>query len=83
MTHSIDSSVPDLDQPAVSPAPARSFRTSKRCVATAMMAILSARGTPARPLKEYLKLLANLGRLPELRRELDELKERLEKLESE
>jgi UDP-3-O-[3-hydroxymyristoyl] glucosamine N-acyltransferase len=39
-------------------------------------------GTPARPLKEYLKLLANLGRLPEVRRELEELEARLEKLES-
>ncbi|MCL6543963.1 MAG: UDP-3-O-(3-hydroxymyristoyl)glucosamine N-acyltransferase [Bryobacteraceae bacterium] len=38
-------------------------------------------GTPARPLKEYLELLANLGKLPELRRELAELKLRLWKLE--
>ncbi len=38
-------------------------------------------GTPARPLKEYLETLANLGRLPELRREIAELKRRLEELE--
>lgn len=38
-------------------------------------------GTPARPLKEYLELLANLGKVPELRRELAELKARLRKLE--
>lgn len=35
-------------------------------------------GTPARPLKEYLEMLANLSRLPELRREVAELKRRLE-----
>lgn len=40
-------------------------------------------GTPARPLKEYLELLANLGRLPEVRKELAELKRRLERLEKE
>ena len=57
MTHSSDSSVPDLDQPTVSPAPARSLRTSKRCAAKAMMAILSARGTPARS-----SALANVSR---------------------
>jgi UDP-3-O-[3-hydroxymyristoyl] glucosamine N-acyltransferase len=39
-------------------------------------------GTPARPLKEYLELLANLGRLPEVRRELAALKQRLEELEA-
>jgi len=38
-------------------------------------------GTPARPLKEHLELLANLSRLPDLRREVMELKRRLEKLE--
>jgi UDP-3-O-[3-hydroxymyristoyl] glucosamine N-acyltransferase len=38
-------------------------------------------GTPARPLKEHLELLANLGRLPQMRKELSELKRRLEKLE--
>src|SRR5439155_2247544 len=38
-------------------------------------------GTPARPLKEHLEQLANLARLPELRKELDELKRRLEKME--
>lgn len=36
-------------------------------------------GTPARPLKEYLETLANLARLPELRREVQELKQRLGK----
>ena len=35
-------------------------------------------GTPARPLKQHLEQLANLARLPELRRELNELKRRLE-----
>ena len=39
-------------------------------------------GTPARPLKEYLKLLANLGQLPELRREVAELRKELRNLES-
>lgn len=34
-------------------------------------------GTPARPLKEYLELLANLSRLAELRREVAELKRKL------
>ncbi len=34
-------------------------------------------GTPARPLREYLETLANLSRLPELRREVAELKRRL------
>ena len=48
MTHSSHLRFPDLDQPAVSTAPARSLRASKRCAAKAMMAILSARGTPAR-----------------------------------
>lgn len=38
-------------------------------------------GTPARPLKEYLRQLANLARLPELRAELDELRARLDKLQ--
>lgn len=38
-------------------------------------------GTPARPLKEYLETLANVGRLPQLRREVDELRRRLEELE--
>jgi UDP-3-O-[3-hydroxymyristoyl] glucosamine N-acyltransferase len=38
-------------------------------------------GTPARPLKEYLELLANLSRLPALRKEMAELKLRLERLE--
>ena len=34
-------------------------------------------GTPARPLKEYLQQLAVLARLPELRKELSELKRKL------
>ena len=38
-------------------------------------------GTPARPLKEYLQQLANLARLPELRKELVELKRRLTEIE--
>jgi UDP-3-O-[3-hydroxymyristoyl] glucosamine N-acyltransferase len=39
-------------------------------------------GTPARPLKEHLELLANLARLPEVRREVADLKRRLAALES-
>jgi len=39
-------------------------------------------GTPARPLKEYLELLANMGRVPELRREVAQLKERLKAVEA-
>ncbi len=38
-------------------------------------------GTPARPLKEHLKLLANLARLPELRKQVAELEERLRAME--
>jgi len=38
-------------------------------------------GTPARPLKEYLEQLANLARLPELRKELAELRNRVKELE--
>src|ERR1700687_1454789 len=34
-------------------------------------------GTPARPLKQHLEQLANLSRLPELRKELSELKKHL------
>ncbi|HEY7391195.1 MAG TPA: UDP-3-O-(3-hydroxymyristoyl)glucosamine N-acyltransferase [Bryobacteraceae bacterium] len=34
-------------------------------------------GTPARPLKQHLETLANLGRLPDLRREVEELKRQL------
>jgi UDP-3-O-[3-hydroxymyristoyl] glucosamine N-acyltransferase len=34
-------------------------------------------GTPARPLKQHLEALANLARLPELRREVAELRRRL------
>jgi UDP-3-O-[3-hydroxymyristoyl] glucosamine N-acyltransferase len=38
-------------------------------------------GTPARPLKQHLEQLANLARLPALRREVGELKRRLAELE--
>ena len=38
-------------------------------------------GTPARPLKQHLEQLANLARLPDLRREVAELKRRLAELE--
>jgi UDP-3-O-[3-hydroxymyristoyl] glucosamine N-acyltransferase len=38
-------------------------------------------GTPARPLKEHLEMLANLSRLPEMRKELGEMKRRLAVLE--
>jgi UDP-3-O-[3-hydroxymyristoyl] glucosamine N-acyltransferase len=38
-------------------------------------------GTPARPLKQHLEQLANLARLPDLRREVAELKRRLVELE--
>lgn len=38
-------------------------------------------GTPARPLKEHLEQLANLARLPELRREVAELKRKLAEVE--
>ncbi|HVX67034.1 MAG TPA: UDP-3-O-(3-hydroxymyristoyl)glucosamine N-acyltransferase [Bryobacteraceae bacterium] len=38
-------------------------------------------GTPARPLKEHLEQLAALGRLPALRREMAEIRRRLEELE--
>ncbi len=34
-------------------------------------------GTPARPLKEHLQLLANLSRIPELRADVADLKKRL------
>ena len=37
-------------------------------------------GTPARPLKEHLEQLANLARLPELRREVAELEKQLQEL---
>jgi UDP-3-O-[3-hydroxymyristoyl] glucosamine N-acyltransferase len=39
-------------------------------------------GTPARPLREHLEQLANLSRLPDLRREVAELKRRIASLES-
>ncbi len=39
-------------------------------------------GTPARPLKEYLEILANLSRLPELRQEVLELRRKLKELET-
>jgi UDP-3-O-[3-hydroxymyristoyl] glucosamine N-acyltransferase len=38
-------------------------------------------GTPARPLRQHLEQLANLARLPDLRREIAELKRRLGELE--
>jgi UDP-3-O-[3-hydroxymyristoyl] glucosamine N-acyltransferase len=38
-------------------------------------------GTPARPLREHLEQLANLARLPELRKEVALLKEKLQRLE--
>ncbi len=38
-------------------------------------------GTPARPLREHLEQLANLARVPEMRKALRELKARVEKLE--
>jgi UDP-3-O-[3-hydroxymyristoyl] glucosamine N-acyltransferase len=38
-------------------------------------------GTPARPLKTHLEQLANLARLPDMRREVAELKRRLAELE--
>jgi UDP-3-O-[3-hydroxymyristoyl] glucosamine N-acyltransferase len=38
-------------------------------------------GTPARPLRQHLEQLANLARLPQLRRELADLKRRLADLE--
>jgi UDP-3-O-[3-hydroxymyristoyl] glucosamine N-acyltransferase len=37
-------------------------------------------GTPARPLKEHLEQLANLARLPELRKEMAELKKQLREM---
>jgi UDP-3-O-[3-hydroxymyristoyl] glucosamine N-acyltransferase len=37
-------------------------------------------GTPARPLKQHLETLANLARLPDLRREVTELKRQLAEL---
>jgi UDP-3-O-[3-hydroxymyristoyl] glucosamine N-acyltransferase len=39
-------------------------------------------GTPARPLKQYLEQLANLARLPALRKEFADVKRRLAKLET-
>jgi UDP-3-O-[3-hydroxymyristoyl] glucosamine N-acyltransferase len=39
-------------------------------------------GTPARPLKDHLEQLANVGRLPELRREMEDLRTRVEQLEA-
>jgi UDP-3-O-[3-hydroxymyristoyl] glucosamine N-acyltransferase len=38
-------------------------------------------GTPARPLKQHLEQLANLSRLPDLRREITDIKSRLAELE--
>jgi len=39
-------------------------------------------GTPARPLKQHLEQLANLARLPAMRKELAELKRRIAELET-
>jgi len=39
-------------------------------------------GTPARPLKEYLKQLANMARLDKLREQVTELRKKVEQLES-
>ena len=39
-------------------------------------------GTPARPLREHLEQLACLSRLPEVRKELDDLRRRLAELEA-
>jgi len=39
-------------------------------------------GTPARPLKQHLEQLANLARLPELRKKVTGMEERLKKKES-
>jgi UDP-3-O-[3-hydroxymyristoyl] glucosamine N-acyltransferase len=39
-------------------------------------------GTPARPLKQYLAQLANMARLPDLRKELSDIRRRLAKLET-
>jgi len=39
-------------------------------------------GTPARPLKQYLEQLANMARLPAMRKEMAELKRRLARLEA-
>ncbi len=38
-------------------------------------------GTPARPLKEHLEQLANLAKLPDLRRQLAQLREKVDNLE--
>jgi UDP-3-O-[3-hydroxymyristoyl] glucosamine N-acyltransferase len=38
-------------------------------------------GTPARPLKQHLEALANLARLPEMRKEMIELKRRIAELQ--
>src|SRR4029077_20916279 len=39
-------------------------------------------GPPARPLRQHLEQLANLARLPQLRREVADLKRRIAELES-
>jgi UDP-3-O-[3-hydroxymyristoyl] glucosamine N-acyltransferase len=39
-------------------------------------------GTPARPLKKHLEMLANLGKLPDLRQEVEELKRQLAELKN-
>src|SRR6185369_12003047 len=38
-------------------------------------------GTPARPLRQHLEQLANLARLPDLRREVAQMKRRLSELD--
>jgi UDP-3-O-[3-hydroxymyristoyl] glucosamine N-acyltransferase len=38
-------------------------------------------GTPARPLRQHLEQLANMARLPEIRREMSEMRRRLAELE--
>jgi UDP-3-O-[3-hydroxymyristoyl] glucosamine N-acyltransferase len=40
-------------------------------------------GTPARPLKQYLETLANMSRLPEVRKDVRELRQRVQRLEGE
>jgi UDP-3-O-[3-hydroxymyristoyl] glucosamine N-acyltransferase len=39
-------------------------------------------GTPARPLKQHLEQLANLARLPEMRKEMAELKRRIAEVQA-
>jgi UDP-3-O-[3-hydroxymyristoyl] glucosamine N-acyltransferase len=39
-------------------------------------------GTPARPLKQHLEQLANMAHVPDMRKELAEMKRRLAELEA-